>query len=213
MKRYIAEAIGAFTLVFAGTGAVIVNDLHAGSITNLGIAITFGLVVLTMIYAIGDISGAHMNPAVTFAFWIAKRFPGKSVLPYIVSQCIGAILASVLLNATFTHSTLGATLPTDGTGAAIVMEIVLTFFLMFVILGVSTGAKEKGMMAGVAIGAVVCIGAMIGGPVCGASLNPARSIGPALVSGELKDLWIYLFAPTAGAVLAVFFYRFIQEVE
>ena len=204
MKKYAAELIGTFALVFAGTGAIVVNDVSGGAITHVGIAITFGLVVMAMIYSIGDVSGAHINPAVTLAFWFGKRFPGRDVVPFIASQCIGALLASVLLRVMFwEHSDLGATLPSGWWAQSFIFEIVLTFLLMFVILNVSTGAKEKGIMAGAAIGSVVAFEAMFAGPICGASMNPARSIAPALVSGQLHEAWIYLLAPVIGALLAV----------
>lgn len=211
LKQYTAEAIGTFALVFAGTGAIVVNDVSNGVITHVGIAITFGLVVMAMIYSIGDVSGAHINPAVTIAFWIARRFDGKQVVPYIVSQCAGALAASGLLRTMFLeHPNLGATLPTGTWWQSFVFEIVLTFILMFVILNVSTGAKEKGITAGAAIGSVVAFEAMFAGPICGASMNPARSIAPAVVSGELSHFWVYLLAPVIGALLAVSGCRCVQ---
>ena len=205
MKRAcFAEFLGTAALVFAGTGAIVINDVSGGAITHVGVAMTFGLIVLAMIYTLGDISGAHLNPAVTLAFWRARRFEGARVLPYIASQLGGALLASGLLRALFpTHATLGATLPAGTAGQSFILEIVLTFLLMFVILNVSTGAKEKGLMAGVAIGSVIMLEAMFAGPICGASMNPARSLAPALVSGNLGAVWIYLLAPVLGAWLAV----------
>ena len=205
MKRAcFAEFLGTAALVFAGTGAIIINDVSHCAITHVGVAMTFGLIVLAMIYTLGDISGAHLNPAVTLAFWRARRFEGARVLPYIGSQLGGALLASGLLRALFpTHATLGATLPAGSAAQSFILETVLTFLLMFVILNVSTGAKEKGLTAGVAIGAVIMLEAMFAGPVCGASMNPARSLAPALVSGNLGAVWIYLLAPTLGAWLAV----------
>jgi aquaporin NIP len=206
MKPYFAEFLGTFILVFAGTGAIVINGVSGGAVTHPGIALTFGLVVLALIYALGDVSGAHFNPAVTVGFCAARRFPAKSVLPYIVSQCAGAMLASGVLRVLFANDALlGATLPAAGTFAyqSFVLEVVLTFFLMFVILSVSTGAKEKGITAGIAVGAVIGLEAMFAGPICGASMNPARSLAPALVSGHLEHLWIYLLAPVLGAGLAV----------
>ena len=204
MKKYAAEVIGTFCLVFAGTGAIVVNDVSHGVITHVGIAITFGLIVMAMIQAIGDVSGAHINPAVTIAFCAARRFEAKQVVPYLVSQLAGAFAASGLLRVLFPdHASLGATLPAGSWGQSFVFEVVLTFMLMFVILNVSTGAKEKGIMAGAAIGSVVALEAMFAGPICGASMNPARSIAPAVVSGELTHFWIYLAAPVIGALLAV----------
>ena len=211
-KKCFAEFLGTFALVFAGTGAIVINDVSAGAVTHVGIALTFGLVVLAMIYAVGDISGAHLNPAVTSAFWLSGRFPARSVLPYIISQCLGAIVASGAMRLLFpTHTTLGATLPAGSAAQSFVLELILTFLLMFVILNVSTGAKEKGITAGIAVGAVIALEALFAGKICGASMNPARSLAPALVSGHLEHLWIYLVAPTMGASLAIFACRSCQE--
>jgi len=205
MKKLNAEFIGTFALVFAGTGAVVVNDVSGGGITHAGIALTFGLVILAMIYAVGDISGAHFNPAVTSAFWLAGRLPGNLVLPYILSQGLGALAGSLVLHFLFpTHPTLGSTLPAGSDRQSFILELILTFLLMFVILNVSTGAKEKGITAGIAVGAVIGLEAMFAGPICGASMNPARSLAPALVSGHGEHLWIYLTAPFLGAWLAIF---------
>jgi MIP family channel proteins len=204
MRKLAAEAFGTFALVFAGTGAVVVNDVSGGTVTHVGVALTFGLVVLAMIYAVGDVSGCHLNPAVTIGFFAARRFEGRHVVPYIACQCAGAGLASVSLWAMFpTHPTLGATLPSGAAGQSFVMEAVLTLILMFVILSVSSGSKEKGVLAGVAVGAVIALEALFAGPVSGASMNPARSLAPAVVSGRLDHLWIYLTAPVVGAVVAV----------
>ncbi|NQV27233.1 MAG: aquaporin [Rhodopirellula sp.] len=211
-KKYVAEVIGTFSLIFAGTGAIIVNDVSGAAITHVGIALTFGLVVMAMIYAIGDVSGAHINPAVTIAFWVAGRFEGRQVIPFVVSQCVGALAASVLLRVLFLeHSNLGATLPAGTWWQSFIFEVVLTFMLMYVILNVSTGAKEKGIMAGAAIGGVVALEAIFAGPICGASMNPIRSLAPAVVSGELTHLWIYLVAPVVGALLAVVGCRCTQD--
>lgn len=211
-KRSLAEMIGTFALVFIGTGAIIVNDISGGVITHLGVALAFGLVVMTMIYAVGDVSGAHLNPAVSLGFWIARRLSGRELIPYLVAQFVGAIVASGALRMIFiSHEGLGATRPDGGLAQSFVLEVILTFFLMFVILGVATGAKEKGIMAGVAVGAMVCLGALFGGPISGASLNPARSLAPALVSGGLASLWLYLLAPCAGSWLAVGACRIVRE--
>lgn len=203
MKRFGSEFFGTFCLVFAGTGAIVVNDLSGGGITHVGIALTFGLIVLAMIYTVGDVSGAHLNPAVTIGFFMARRFGARDVLPYVLSQLLGAIAASGVLHYLFPqHQTLGATHPAGSFGQSFVLEIVLTLILMVVILSVSTGAKEKGITAGIAIGAVIGLEAMFAGPICGASMNPARSIAPALFSGSFAGLWIYIVAPILGAVLA-----------
>lgn len=213
MKKYLAELVGTFILVFVGTGAIVINDLF-GSVGHLGIGISFGLVVMAMIYAIGEISGAHINPAVSIAFWVSKRFSGKEVLPYVLFQLIGALLASLCVKLIFpTHELLGATLPAGAWEQSFVLELILTFILMFVILQVSSGSKETGIMAGTAIGAVVAFEAIFAGPVCGASMNPARSIAPALVSGHLEHLWVYMVSTTAGAILAVFVHRLLQLTD
>ena len=212
MKKLMAEFIGTFALIFAGTGAIVINDVIGGSVTHVGIALTFGLVVLAMIYTIGDISGAHLNPAVTSAFWLSGRFSGQQVMPYVLAQCLGAIAASGILHFLFpAHATLGATLPVGSDLRSFVLELILTLILMFVILNVSAGAKEKGVTAGIAVGAVIGLEAMFAGPICGASMNPARSFAPAIVSGHLEHLWIYLAAPVIGACLAVFACRGCQD--
>lgn len=208
-RMLLAECLGTFMLVFAGTGAIIVNDVSGGAITHIGIAAVFGLIVLSIIYTYGETSGAHVNPAVTVAFWLARRFPGKWVVPYVLSQSAGAILASVVWYFYFPqHQTLGATIPTIGLLQAFVLEFLLTWWLMTVILGVSEGAKETGIVAGMVIGGVVALEAAFAGPVTGASMNPARSLGPALVSGNLSMLWIYLLATPLGAMTAVLTCRF-----
>lgn len=204
MRRLAAELFGTFCLVFAGTGAIVVNGVSDGVVSHLGVALTFGLIVLAMIYAVGDVSGAHLNPAVTLGFFVGGRFEGRSVILYVVAQCLGAVAASGTLRALFpTHATLGATLPAGSDGQSFVLETTLTLILMFVILSVACGAKEKGLLAGVAIGSVVALEAAFAGPICGASMNPARSLAPALVSGRFDHLWIYLTAPFLGAGLAV----------
>ncbi len=198
--------------MFAGTGAIIVDGLSDGAVSHIGIGLTFGLVVMTVIYAVGDISGAHINPAVTLGFWIARRFSGQFVLPYVLSQSLGALAASFVLSLLFLdHTTLGETVPSGTAFQSFVLELLLMSFLMFVILSVSTGAKEKGMMAGVAIGAVVGLEALFAGPISGASMNPARSLGPAVISGHLKHLWIYMLAPSIGAFLGVVGCRCVQS--
>ena len=212
MKKYVAEALGTFALVFVGTGAIVINEVSGGVITHPGIALTFGLIVLAMIYTVGDISGAHLNPAVTIGFWTARRLPGSQVGSYILSQVVGAIIASGLLKLLFPHSKLlGATLPAGSELQSFVLELVLTFLLMLTILNVSTGAKEKGITAGIAVGAVIALEAMFAGPICGASMNPARSFAPALISSHLEHLWLYLIAPPLGAAAAMFACRCIRE--
>lgn len=203
-KPLVAEFLGTFTLVFAGTGAAIVNDTHGGVVTLVGIALSFGLIVLSMIYAIGDVSGAHINPAVSFGLCLAKRFPWSSLGPYVVVQCLGALAASAALHWFFpAHETLGATLPSGAPSQSFAIEVILTALLVFVVLNVTQGAKERGITAGVVIGAVITWEILIGGPISGASMNPARSLGPAIVSGKLDHLWIYLTATFAGAAVGV----------
>ena len=212
MQRLVAEGIGTFALVLAGTGAMLTNDVTGGLVGHVGVALTFGLVIMAMIYAVGDVSGAHFNPAVTLGFFAARRLPGGDVLPYVASQCAGAFLASGILRWLFPdHPTLGATLPAFGIAESLVLELILTFFLMFVILGVSTGAKEKGTTAGLAIGGTVALASLFAGPLSGASMNPARSLGPALWSGQATMLWIYIVAPVLGAGLAVVGCRCVRE--
>jgi aquaporin Z len=204
MKLYVAEAIGTFALVFAGTTAIVINELNGGVISHVGVALTFGLVVMAMIYSVGDVSGAHLNPAVTLGFWASGRLPRREIAPYVLSQCVGAIAASLTVRFLFLESrTLGATSPAGSTSQSFLLEVFMTSILMFVILGVSTGAKEKGLLAGVAVGGAVALDALFGGPVSGASMNPARSLGPALVSGQMQALWVYLTAPVVGSLLAV----------
>ena len=207
MNKLIAEAIGTFFLVFAGTGAIIINKACGGAVTHVGIAITFGLVVMSMIYTFGDISGAHINPAVTIGFALSGRFPARDAALYIAAQLVGAFAASALLRLLFPESAmLGATVPAGPWLQSFILELVLTFMLMLTILSVALGPKEKGLMAGIAIGGVIGLEAMFAGPICGASMNPARSLAPALISAKieaLKPVWLYLIAPTLGAVIAV----------
>ena len=204
MKQYIAELIGTFTLVFCGCGAIVTNEFSNGTVTHSGIALTFGLVVMSLIYAFGETSGAHFNPAVTIAFTYAKKFPLKEVPKYILAQCIGALLAALMLIILFPENEfLGTTLPQTDVWRVFLFEVILTFFLMLIIINVSTGSKETGIMAGIAIGGVIWFEAQFAGPITGASMNPARSIGPALISGHLEHLWVYILAPIIGALLAV----------
>ena len=213
-KRFISEIIGTFSLVFCGTGAMVINDFTGGTVSHVGVAITFGLIVMGMIYAFGDISGAHMNPAVTIGFAYAKKFPWKEVPAYVLAQLIGAFLASGILLYLFPESqTLGATLPGLSALKVFILEIILSFFLMVVIINVSTGSKEIGVVAGIAIGSVVLLEAMFAGPITGASMNPARSIAPAVVSGNIADLWIYIFAPIIGCLLAVVSCKLVKDEQ
>jgi aquaporin Z len=212
MRKLAAELFGTFALVFAGTGAVVINDVSHGTVSHVGIALTFGLVVLAMVYALGDVSGAHLNPAVTLGFFVARRFDGRLVVPYVVSQVLGAVLASVILRLMFpAHATLGATFPAGDAFQSFVLEFILTLILMFVILSVSTGSKEKGLLAGVAVGSVIALEALFAGPISGASMNPARSLAPAVVSLRLDSLWVYLTAPVLGACASVVACRCVQE--
>ncbi|MCZ8296251.1 MAG: aquaporin [Flavobacterium sp.] len=214
MRRYISEIIGTFAIVFCGTGAIIINQETGGTITHVGVAFTFGLIVMSMIYALGNISGAHFNPAVTIAFTVAKKFDTKDVLPYIISQIFGAVLASFTLHLLFpANEFLGSTLPTGSNFQSFVLEFILTFLLMMVILNVAHGSKEQGMFAGLAIGSVVTLEAMFAGPICGASMNPVRSLAPALVSTHLEHLWLYLLAPTLGAITSVIIWKYINQKQ
>ena len=212
MKRYISEFIGTFSMIFCGTGAMTINEVTGGDVTHVGIAITWGLIVMAMIYAFGETSGAHFNPAVSIAFAYAKKFSWKEVPKYILAQVLGAFAASLILWFLFpTSDILGATIPTVDVWRAFVLEFLLTFFLMVVIINVSTGSKEIGVVAGIAIGAVVLLEAMFAGPITNASMNPARSIAPAFVSGNLQHLWMYIIAPILGALLAVVSCKMVKE--
>ncbi len=203
--RLLSEFVGTFILVFIGCGAAIVNEVTQGTVSHVGVALSFGFVVLALIYALGDVSGAHFNPAVTLAFAASKRFPVDRIAPYLGAQMAGAVLASGVHRVMFGAGTgYGATRPLGGdVMQSFALEAVLTFILMLVILGVAHGASEKGLMAGLAIGLTVGFEALMGGPISGASMNPARSLGPALVSGDLSHQWLYVVAPILGALLAV----------
>ncbi|MEM6333735.1 MAG: aquaporin [Planctomycetota bacterium] len=219
--RLVAEFIGTFALVFAGCGAMVANDITGGAVGHAAVGLTWGLIVMAIIYAVGDISGAHLNPAVTTAFWVAKRIPGRAAALYAVTQFAAAIVAAVALAVIFPvaqGSDLGSTIPHPGINFAqlFLLELLLTFGLMTVILGVSTGAKEKGITAAIAVGATVGLMALFAGPICRASMNPARSLGPAFVSVDslaLASLWVYLLATTLGAILAVPVYAFMSNRE
>ncbi len=213
MKKYLAELVGTFGLVFIGTGSIIVNDTSSGAVGLVGIAIAFGLIVTTMIYVFGPISGAHINPAVTISFFLKKAISIKDTFFYILFQIIGAIIASLLLYILFPdHKTLGSTMVSDTILQSFIMEIVATFLLMLAILGITQqGEKETKALAGIIIGAIVMAMIFVAGPISGGSFNPARSIGPALISGNSQDLWLYIFAPTCGATIAVFTWKYIKS--
>lgn len=211
-KKLTAEFIGTFCLVFVGTGAIVINDVTGGFLSNLGIALSFGLVVMIVVYVIGDISGAHINPAVTLGFYLSRQFPGNMVLPYMLSQCVGAFSASFFLSLTFPlHSALGATLPAGDAFQSFALEVFLAWMLMSTILNISTGSRGRRLYAGAVIGSVIVLAAFFAGPVSGASMNPARSLGPALAAFDFDSLWIYLTAPFLGASIAVLTCRCIGE--
>jgi MIP family channel proteins len=209
-RPLVAEAIGTFALVFAGCGAVMV-DAKTHQLGHVGVAISFGLVIMFGIYAVGHISGAHFNPAVTFAFALTRHFPWPRTVAYWGAQVVGALLAAALLRASLGNiADTGATLPSGSQGQSFLWEIVLSAFLMFVILAVATDTRAVGEAAALAIGGTILLDAMFGGPISGASMNPARSLAPALVSGNLHALWIYLLAPVLGTALGGLAYQFVR---
>ena len=210
-RALVAETIGTFALVFAGAGAIMV-DAKTHALGHVGVAISFGLVIMVMIYAVGHISGAHFNPAVSFAFALSRHFPWSRVAAYWAAQAAGAIIAAAILRGSLGNvAHVGATLPSGSQGQSFLWEVVLTFFLMFVIMAVATDTRAVGEAAAIAIGATVGLDAMFGGPISGASMNPARSLGPAIVSGDLHALWLYLMAPLLGATLGALAYQFVRE--
>jgi MIP family channel proteins len=210
VRRLVAEFVGTFALVFAGCGAIMV-DAKTGTLGHVGVAITFGLVIMAMIYAVGHISGAHFNPAVTFAFALSRHFPWPRAAGYWTAQAAGAICAAALLRVSLGDiADVGATVPSGSDRQSFLWELVLTFFLMLVIMAVATDTRAVGEAAAIAIGGTVGLDAMFGGPISGASMNPARSLGPAVVAPELGALWIYLLAPLAGAVLGALVYQFLR---
>jgi aquaporin Z len=212
MKRYISEFIGTFSMVFCGCGAMTINEVTGDTVTHVGIGLTWGLIVMAMIYAFGETSGAHFNPAVTIAFAYAKKFAWKEVPKYIIVQILGAFVASGILLFLFPESEfLGSTIPKVDVWRAFVLELLLTFFLMVTIINVSTGSKEIGVIAGIAIGGVVLLEAIFAGPITNASMNPARSLGPNIVSGNIEGLWLYLVAPVLGALLAVVSCKLVKD--
>lgn len=212
--KFLAEFLGTFILVFAGTGSIVVNELTGGTITHVGIALTFGMVVAAMIYTFGDVSGAHLNPAVSISFAISGRFPIADLPAYISAQMLGSLGASGTLKLLFPGSqTLGMTLPSGSTSQSFFLEVILTAILMLTILRVSHGAKEKGITAAIAIGSIVGLEAMFAGPICGASMNPARSLGPAIVSGNFQHIWLYPAATILGATIAIPLFQLTQKTE
>jgi aquaporin NIP len=211
-RRCAAEGFAAFALVFAGCGAVITNAEYGEALGTVGIALVFGLVIMVMVYATGHLSGAHINPAVTLAFTLTRHFSLREAAVYIAAQLAGATAAALLLLAVWTDkpASLGATLPSVGAGSALVYEAVLSAFLMFVIMAVATDTRAVGAAAAIAIGGTIGLDALFGGPVTGASMNPARSFGPALVSGEWRDFWVYVVGPVAGAAIGALAYQLIR---
>jgi aquaporin NIP len=209
-RRVAAEFVGTFALVFAGCGAVMV-DAKTHALGHVGVAITFGLVIMAMIYAVGHISGAHFNPAVSLAFALSRHFPWPRVFGYWIAQLLGALCAAAILRGSLGDiAKVGATLPSGSRGQSFLWELVLTFFLMFVIMAVATDTRAVGEAAAIAIGGTVGLDAMFGGPISGASMNPARSIGPAVVGGDLHALWLYILAPLAGAALGALTYQLVR---
>jgi len=209
-RAVVAEAIGTFALVFAGCGAIMVNA-KTGDLGHVGIALTFGLVIMAMIYAVGHVSGAHFNPAVTLAFVVMRHFPGSRALGYWAAQLAGAVAAAAVLRASLGDvADVGATLPSGSDAQSFLWELLMTAFLMFVIMAVATDTRAVGEAAAIAIGGTIAFDALFGGPISGASMNPARSLGPALVSGQLESLWLYLVAPPVGAVLGALAYQFVR---
>src|SRR5437588_3200074 len=200
-RRATAEGLAAFALVFAGCGAIVANQRYGAALGVVGIALVFGLVIMVMVYATGHLSGAHINPAVTVAFTVTRHFPAREALAYIGAQLAGATAAAVALLAVWTDKPahLGATVPSVGVGSALLYEALLTAFLMFVIMAVATDTRAVGAAAAIAIGGTIGLDALFGGPVTGASMNPARSLGPALVSGEWHAFWVYMVGPIGGA--------------
>lgn len=209
-RRLAAEAIGTFALVFAGAGAIMV-DAKTGALGHIGVAITFGLVIMAMIYAVGHVSGAHFNGAVTFAFALTRHFPWSRAVGYWAAQLAGAVTAAALLRGSLGNvAHVGATLPSGSDGQSFLWEVILSAFLMFVIMAVATDTRAVGEAAAIAIGGTIALDAMFGGPISGASMNPMRSAGPALVAGELGSLWVYLVAPPLGTALGAFAYQFVR---
>jgi aquaporin NIP len=215
MRRAVAEGLAAFALVFAGCGAIITNSTHHGVLGAVGVSLVFGLVIMAMIYATGHLSGAHINPAVTFAFTITRHFPVRDAVAYIGAQLLGATAAALVLVAAWSDkpASLGATVPSVDVGTALLYEVLLTAFLMFVIISVATDTRAVGAAAALAIGGTVGLDGLFGGPITGASMNPARSFGPALASGQWHEFWIYVVGPMLGAALGALAYQFIRTPQ
>jgi len=214
-RRAGAEGLAAFALVFAGCGAVVTNAEYDGALGQVGVALTFGLIIMVMVYATGHLSGAHINPAVTIAFTLTRHFPAREATAYVGAQLLGATAGALLLLAVWPDqpAALGATVPSVGVGSALVYELVLTAILMFVIMAVATDTRAVGAGAAIAIGGAVALDALFGGPVTGASMNPARSLGPALAAAEFSDFWLYVVGPVAGAAAAAFAYQWVRVEE
>jgi MIP family channel proteins len=213
-RRLAAEAIGTFFLVFIGPGSAMVNAYTGGAVGHVGVSLAFAFVVIAMIYAIGHLSGAHINPAVTIAFWSVRRFPGREVVPYVVAQCAGATAASIVLRAALGPvGSMGATLPRISTGAAFGVEWLLSFALMFVIMAVATDERVADGFAAIAVGLTVGFCALMAGPLTGASMNPARSLGPALVGGLWRAHWLYWVSPITAMLVAVQTYDLLRIAQ
>ncbi len=211
-RRAAAEALAAFALVFAGCGAIIADAEYGGALGTVGVSLAFGLVIMVMVYATGHLSGAHINPAVTIAFALTRHFPAREAAAYIGAQCAGAVLAALVLGAAWEGdpASLGATVPSVGVSEALLYEAVLTAILMFVIVAVATDTRAVGTAAAIAIGGAVGLDALFGGPVTGASMNPARSLGPAIASGTWTDFWVYVAGPLVGAAAGALAYQFVR---
>jgi aquaporin NIP len=209
------EGIGTFALVFAGCGAIVADATRDGALGSVGVSLVFGLIIMVMIYAGGHLSGAHYNPSVTLAFTLARHFPPREALAYVGAQLLGAVLAALVLLAAWSDvpADLGATVPSVGAGTALLYEIMLTAFLMFVITAVATDTRAVGAAAAIAIGGAVGLDALFGGPITGASMNPARSFGPALVADQWGDFWIYIVGPLVGAAIGVLAYELVRGGE
>ena len=211
-RRAAAEGFAAFALVFAGCGAIIANAQYGGALGVVGVSLVFGLIIMVMVYSTGHLSGAHISPAVTIAFTLSRHFPPRDAAAYIGAQLVGATVGALALLAVWPDQpgALGATVPSVGLGSAFVYELVLTAFLMFVIMAVATDTRAVGAAAAIAIGGTVALDALFGGPVTGASMNPARSFGPALAADEWSDFWVYVAAPVAGGALGAFIYQLVR---